>query len=180
MAAAPSIALVSILCADRVGLVSGIADHLFDAGVNLRDTNFAALGSGAEFSALCELPEGLVVETLETALKELDVLAGAQIRVVPYSFDPNPLETGRVTHRIAVSGGDQLGLVARLADVFAQYGANIVRLEARKLSQAEGGLYVTRFAVFIPADRADLCLATVAANTAGSLGLECKVEEGGI
>ncbi len=125
------------------------------------------------------MPEGLVVETLETALKELDVLAGAQIRVVPYSFDPNPLETGRVTHRIAVSGGDQLGLVARLADVFAQYGANIVRLEARKLSQAEGGLYVTRFAVFIPADRADLCLATVA-NTAGSLGLECKVEEGGI
>ena len=53
MAAAPSIALVSVLCADRVGLVSGIADHLFDAGVNLRDTNFAALGSGAEFSALC-------------------------------------------------------------------------------------------------------------------------------
>ena len=130
MAAAPSVALVSVLCADRVGLVSGIADHLFDAGVNLRDTNFAALGSGAEFSALCELPEGLSVETIETALKALDVLAGAQIRVVPYSFDPNPLETGRVTHRIAVSGGDQLGLVARLADVFAQYGANIVRLEA--------------------------------------------------
>jgi glycine cleavage system transcriptional repressor len=62
--------------------------------------------------------------------------------------------------------------------VFAQYGANIVRLEARKLSAAEGGLYVTRFAVFIPADRADLCLATVA-NTAGTLGLECRVEEGG-
>ncbi|MFL5036617.1 MAG: amino acid-binding protein, partial [Microvirga sp.] len=101
-----------------------------------------------------------------------------QIRVVPYSFDPNPLETGRVTHRIAVSGGDQLGLVARLADVFAQYGANIVRLEARKLSPAEGGLYVTRFAVFIPPAHADLCLATVA-NTAGTLGLDCKVEEGG-
>ena len=146
--------------------------------MNLRDTNFAALGSGAEFSALCELPEGLAVETLETALKALDVLAGAQIRVVPYSFDPNPLETGRVTHRIAVSGGDQLGLVARLADVFAQYGANIVRLEARKLSPAEGGLYVTRFAVFIPPAHADLCLATVA-NTAGTLGLDCKVEEGG-
>jgi glycine cleavage system transcriptional repressor len=172
------VALVSVLCADRVGLVSGIADHLFDHGVNLRDTVFAALGSGAEFTAVCELPDGLAVEALEAGLKGLDVLGEAQVRVVPYSFDPEPAASARVTHRIAVSGGDQLGLVARLADVFAQYGANIVRLEARKLSNAEGGLYVTRFAVSIPPESADVCLATVA-NTAGTLGLECKVEEGG-
>ena len=106
------------------------------------------------------------------------MLASAQVRVVPYSFDPEPGEAGRVTHCIAVSGGDQLGLVARLTDVFAQYEANIVRLEARKLSEAEGGLYVTRFAVSIPPERTEPCLATVA-NTAGTLGLECRVEEGG-
>jgi glycine cleavage system transcriptional repressor len=81
-----------------------------------------------------------------------------------------------VTHRITISGGDQLGLVARLAEVFRQYEANIVRLEARKLSDQEGGLYVTRFAVFIPEDRRSLCLATVG-NTAGTLGLSCEVEE---
>ena len=118
-----AVALVSILCADRVGLVSAVADHLFDHGVNLRDTVFAALGSGAEFTAVCELPEGLDVNELEAGLKGLDVLDEAQVRVVPYSFDPNPAAGARVTHRIAVSGGDQLGLVARLADVFAQYGA---------------------------------------------------------
>ncbi|HEX8165629.1 MAG TPA: amino acid-binding protein [Beijerinckiaceae bacterium] len=173
-----SVALVSVLCADRVGLVSAIADHLFDHGVNLRDTVFAALGSGAEFTAVCELPEGLAVEELEAGLKGLDILAEAQVRVVPYSFDPQPTAGARVTHRIAVSGGDQLGLVARLADVFAQYGSNIVRLEARKLAESEGGLYVTRFAVSIPPESADICLATVA-NTAGTLGLDCKVEEGG-
>jgi glycine cleavage system transcriptional repressor len=175
----PSVALVSVLCADRVGLVSAIADHLFDAGVNLRDTTFAALGSGAEFTSVCELPDGLSVEALERGLVGLAELENAQVRVVPYSFDPNPAETGRVTHRIAVSGGDQLGLVARLADVFAQYDANIVRLEARKLSAAEGGLYVTRFAVYIPPEKAELCLATVA-NTAGSLGLACEVEKSGL
>jgi glycine cleavage system transcriptional repressor len=49
-----SVALVSVLGPDRVGLVAAIADHLFNAGVNLRDTTFAALGSGAEFVALCE------------------------------------------------------------------------------------------------------------------------------
>src|SRR3954471_21325450 len=40
----------------------------------------------------------------------------------------------------------------------------------------EGGLYVTRFAVAIPPDRASTCLATVA-NTAGALGLASHAEE---
>ena len=83
---------------------------------------------------------------------------------------------GRITHRIEVSGGDQLGLIARLAELFTQYGANIVRLEALKLPEAEGGRYVTRFAVWLPPEHAAVCLATVA-NTAGSLGLTSRAEE---
>ncbi len=171
-----SIALVSILGSDRVGLVAAIADHLFDAGVNLRDTSFATLGSGAEFIALCELPDEVTPQEIEAGLTALPDLEGSQVRVVPYDFDPSPSPAGHITHRITVSGGDQLGLVARLAEVFRRYEANIVRLEARKLPDSEGGLYVTRFAVSIPPGRASMCLATVA-NTAGSLGLTSHVEE---
>jgi len=169
------VAFVSILAQDRVGLVAEIADHLFEAGVNLGDTTFAVLGTGAEFSAVCELPDGLPLETLEQDLVQLPALAAAQVRVVPYMFEPRPDQTGKVTHRITISGGDQLGLVARLSHVFAQYQANIVHLEARKLPDAEGGLYVTRLAVAIPPDRTSACLATVG-NTAGSLGLTSAVE----
>jgi glycine cleavage system transcriptional repressor len=169
-----SVALVSVLGPDRVGLVAAIADHLFNAGVNLRDTTFAVLGSGAEFVALCELPDGVTANDVEAGLIKLPELEGAEVRAVPYAFDPSPGPAGGITHRITISGGDQLGLVARLSEVFKQYGANIVRLEARKLP--EGGLYVTRFAVFIPAEQANLCLATVN-NTAGALGLRCQVEE---
>jgi glycine cleavage system transcriptional repressor len=171
-----SVALVSILCSDAVGLVAAIADCLFSAGVNLRDTTFAVLGRGAEFTAVCELPNELRPETLAAALAEIPELEGAQIRVSPYAFDPRPGPTATITHRIQVSGGDQLGLIARLADIFAENGANIVRLEARKLAEVEGGRYVTRFAVWLPPDRAALCLAAVE-NTAGSLGLESRVEE---
>src|ERR1043165_756503 len=60
-----SIAMVSIVCRDGVGLVSAIADYLFSAGINLRDTTFAALGKGAEFTAICELPAGLTVGELK-------------------------------------------------------------------------------------------------------------------
>jgi len=102
-------------------------------------------------------------------------LEGAQIRVVPYGFDPVPGPMGQITHRIEVEGGDQLGLIARLAEIFAQYGANIVRLDAQKLPEAEGGRYVTRFAVWLAPDRGETCLAAVA-NTAGSMGLVSRAE----
>ena len=148
-----SLALVSILGRDRVGLIAAVADHLFDAGVNLRDASFATLGTGAEFIALCELPEDVTAPELEAGLISLPELEGAQVRATPYSFDPEPAAAGQVTHRITVSGGDQLGLVARLAHVFRQHQANIVRLEARKLPEAEGGLYVTRFAVSVAPDQ---------------------------
>jgi glycine cleavage system transcriptional repressor len=153
-----SVALVSILCLDQTGLVAAIADHLFEEGVNLRDTNFAVLGRGAEFTSVCELPEDETAEGLEAGLAALPELAAAQVRVVAYAYDPLPGPMGKITHRIEVDGGDQLGLIARLAMIFTQNGANIVRLDAQKL-----------------ADRADMCLAAVA-NTAGSLGLASRAE----
>lgn len=170
-----SVALVSILGPDRVGLVAAVAGYLFGAGVNLRDAAFAALGAGAEFVAVCELPADVTVQEIEAGLGGIPELEGAQVRVVPYAFDPDAAERGRITHRIAISGGDQLGLVARLSEIFAHCEANIVRLEARKLSEAEGGIYVTHFAVSIAPEHANRCLAAVG-STAGALSLDCRIE----
>jgi glycine cleavage system transcriptional repressor len=174
----PQVALVSILAPDRVGLVSAIADHLFSAGINLRDTTFAALGKGAEFTSLCELPPALGLRELEDGLAAIKALAGAQIRVVPYAFDHEAGPMDLVTHRVEVSGGDQLGLIARLSEIFAQYGANIVRLDAQKLPESEGGRYVTRFALWLPPAQAAKCLAAVT-NTAGELRLVSRIETQG-
>jgi glycine cleavage system transcriptional repressor len=175
-AATPSVALVSILAADRVGLVSAIAGRLYDLGINLRDTTFAAMGQGAEFSAVCELPADLDLAELERDLSGLPELEDARVEVSDYEFEATPGPEARITHRIEVSGGDQLGLIARLADVFREYGANIVRLEAQKIPTPGGDRYVTRFAVSIPPARAEICLSAVA-NTAGSLRLDCDAEE---
>src|SRR5260370_16512664 len=154
-------AVVSILSLDRVGLVSAIADCLFTAGVNLRDTTFAVLGKGAEFTSVCELPDDVSAEALLDDLELVPELEGAQIPVVPYGFDAQPGPMGRITHPTEMSGGDQLGLIARLAQIIAQNGANIVRLDAQKLSEAEGGRYVTRFSVWLPPVHAALCLPAV-------------------
>lgn len=168
-----STVLISIFCPDRTGLVAAITGHLFDVGANLGDTSFAMLGSGAEFTSVCDLPADVAAAELEAELAALPELLNARISVRPFELEAATGPLGRITHRIVLSGGDRPGLIARLSEAFGQFKANIVRLDAQRVP--EQGLYVTRLAVSIP-ERAEACLNTVA-NTAGELNLSCHIED---
>ena len=82
-------ALITILCPDRAGLVAAVAGRLFDLGVNLRDTSFAVLGQGAEFTAVCDLTHDLAHETVERELRGLDELDGAEVTVRAFTMAPD-------------------------------------------------------------------------------------------
>lgn len=166
--------LLSVFCPDRPGLVADITGRLFEIGANLGDTSFAMLGSGAEFSSVCDLPDDISVAEIERDLAALPGLSAARIAVRPFEMDASHGPLGRITHRVVVSGGDRPGLIARLSEVFGQFQANIVRMDAQRIPEQD--IYITRFSVAIPA-RVDACLATIA-NTAGELNLSCHVEEG--
>lgn len=168
-----STVLISVFCPDRTGLVAAITGRLFEIGADLGDTSFAVLGSGAEFTSVCDLPADATAAEVEADLTALPELEGARISVRPFELDAAHGPLGRVTHRVTVSGGDRPGLVARLTEVFGEFRANIVRMDAQRLP--EQALYVTRFALAIP-DRAEACLTTVA-NTAEEMGLACSVEQ---
>lgn len=164
--------LVSIWCSDQTGLVAAVTSRMFDLGANLGDTTFAVLGGGAEFTSVCDLPPHATPQELEDEIKALDEVGpDARVSVEPLTLSPLQDEAGRITHRITVSGGDRPGLLARLSEVFIQFKASIVRLNAERIPDADGGRYVTRIAVSIPEASWDSCLATVG-NTAGELGLE--------
>lgn len=169
-------AIISILCPDRVGLVASITGRLFDLGANLDDTTFAVLGGGAEFTAVFDLPDGVSCEMVESELGALPELEDAELTVHPFDLPSVHGPSGRITHRIVVSGGDRPGLIARLSEVFLQFKANIVCLNAEKIPGADGVQYVVRIAAWIPEENVRPCLATVT-NTAGGLGLSCHWSE---
>jgi glycine cleavage system transcriptional repressor len=169
----PSTALISVLCPDKAGLVAAIAGRLFDLGVNLRDTSFAVLGKGAEFTAVCDLEGGLTREAVEGELRGLAELAGAEVSVRAFTMEPDPGPTSQITHHIAVTGGDQPGLIARLCEAFVEFGVNIVSLNAGPSPGREGRTYTIRISVWIPENAAEACLATVT-NTAQHLGMTCR------
>ena len=168
--------LISIICPDRVGLISAVTGELFDLGVNLGETTFAVLGGGAEFTAVCSLPEGVAIEILSNELKALDELKDAEITITNFDFPSTHGETATITHRISLKGGDRPGLIARLSEVFIQFNANIVRLNSEGIPGGKDDQYEVRIAACIPPKSAKTCLATIA-NTAGELRLSCTWNE---
>lgn len=177
MSSASSPLLITLQCPDRTGLVAAVAGALFDLGANLGDTTFAVLGQAADFSALIEVPEGVSAAEVEEALRHLPEIEGGTLSVTPFALGSVHAPNARITHRVLLSGGDRPGLVARLAEIFVQYRANIVRLNAEQVphgGQGEGR-YSLRIALNVPAEGAETCMATVV-NTAGGLGLSCAWE----
>lgn len=172
-ARAPTLVLITIVGPDRVGLIAEITGELYDLGANLGDTSFAVLGAGCEFSCVAELPAGVHRAEIEAALARLPAMAGAELRVAAFPFGIDHRETAEVSHVIEVEGGDRPGLVARLSEVFVGFGANVVRMHSRRRAEGESGRYLTTFAVSIPDERAEACLAAVH-NTAGQLNLICR------
>ena len=163
---------IAISCPDRTGLLAAITGRLFDLGANLGDTAFAVLGEAAEFACVADLPDSIGPDEAAAELAKLPELDGADIAVTPFTLRPVHGERGQITHRIEVRGTDRPGLVARLAEVFAGFGANIVRMDSEHVPGGGEGDYLIRFEVWLPPERAASCLAA-AANTAGSLGLSC-------
>ncbi|MBT5076908.1 MAG: ACT domain-containing protein [Rhodospirillales bacterium] len=164
--------LVSVSCPDRTGLVAAITARLFDLGGNLGDTTFAVYGTEAEFTTLVDMPDSPGADKLRSELADLDQTKGATINVTPFDRSTDHGALTRGTHTITISGGDQPGFIARITEVFVEFGANIIHLEAFR----DQNRYTTRFSVAISAKNADKCLATVA-NTAESLDLTCGTEQ---
>jgi glycine cleavage system transcriptional repressor len=161
--------LVSVTCPDQTGLIAAITGRLFDLGGDLGDTTFAVRATEAEFTSLVDIPDHLDAEAIRTELSSISEAEGAVIEITPFDRPTARGPKGSVSHVVTVTGGDQPGLIARVAETFGDFGANIVFMEAGR----DAGVYAMRFSVFIPDDAADKCLATVA-NTAEGMNLACR------
>lgn len=167
---------ISVNGPDRLGLIAALAGRLFDLGFNLGDTNFAVLGTGFEFSTVADLPQAVEASAIAAALREVPELDGCEIEVRDFAHEPLHRDTGRATHRVVFRGGDQPGLLARMAEAILEFDANIVRLNAQRTSGAGGHQYSTSCDIAVPPQRATACLAALA-NTAGQLQLTCEWHE---
>ncbi len=169
-------AIVSISCVSQKGLLTTVTESLAAQGCNLADTPFAVLSGSAEFTTVCEMPEGMAGETLALELHRLPALAGAKVIVSPFDPAASEARSQRITHRFEFSGPDKAGKILRLSKAFTEAGALVMRLNSQR-STVDGAAHSTiRIAVILADDRAAGAIAAIA-DAARELGLTCGVEE---
>ncbi|MFP6729332.1 MAG: hypothetical protein VCD50_04035 [Alphaproteobacteria bacterium] len=168
-------AIVSISCVSQSGLLTTVTESLAAQGCNLADTTFAVLSGSAEFTTVCEMPEGMAEETLALELHRLPALAGAKVIVSPFDPVVSEAREQRITHRFEFSGPDKAGKILHLSQVISDAGGTVMRLNSQRSSQ-DGAAYSTiRIAVILSEDGADAALDAIA-KAARSLGLTYQVD----
>lgn len=168
-------AILSISCVSQSGLLTTVSECLAAQGCNLADTTFTVLSGSAEFTTVCEMPEGMAEETLALELHRLPALAGAKVIVSPFEPMASEARSQRITHRFEFSGPDRPGNILRLSKVLTAEGAMVIRLNSQR-STVDGEAHSTiRIAVTLAEDDSDAAQAAIAEATR-ELGLICRVE----
>ena len=168
-------ALVSIMCEDRPGLIADVTGRLYELGINLGDTTFAVLGTGAKLTLVAKLPADVALPDVEEDLRSMPVMQGAELSVVPFAYRETHDPSTHITHRIEISGDDSPGLIARLSEALRPMGANIVELNSES-APGPSARFLLRMAINVPKGKEAVCMATVA-NTAGQMNLACRWEQ---
>jgi glycine cleavage system transcriptional repressor len=173
---ATNTALISILCEDRPGLIADVTGRLYDLGINLGDTSFAVLGSGAKLTVVAKLPSDVSITDVDEELRSMPVLKGAEMSVTPFTYRETHDQTAHITHRIDITGDDSPGLIARLSEALRPMGANIVELSSESVPGPSGARFLLRMAIWVPPGKEAVCMATIA-NTAGQMNLGCRWQQ---
>jgi glycine cleavage system transcriptional repressor len=168
--------VISVLGADRTGIVAAISRVLFDHGCNIEDVNQTILQT--EFAGLfiASIPEGLDTIKLQGYLQEEVRQMGLQVQVKnlePQRSAPAPPSEPFV---VTTVGPDRLGLVAGITEVMAGFGVNITSLKAVFRGGDRPHHNIMIYEVDIPLDTDQIAFRHALRQRADELGLDLSLQ----
>ena len=138
---------------DRPGIVAGVCRVLFEAGANLRYTSMTILSGQFAMILILAVPRELELadldQRLDIARRELGITT-----FIRELSEGQPMVSGRPEvdqYLVTVMGGDQPGLVYRVAEAIAREGLNVTDLNTRVLSEDTRPVYIVMMEVIPPA-----------------------------
>jgi glycine cleavage system regulatory protein len=139
--------VLTLIGADRPGLVEAVAQRVTASGGNWLESRMAHLAGHFAGLLHVEVPEDRV-RALEAALGDLD---GLGLRVVVHGGTTRAAEPPR-TMRLEATGQDHPGIVRDISQVLVRHRVNIAELTTDRLSapMAGGPLFVARARLEVP------------------------------
>jgi glycine cleavage system transcriptional repressor len=134
---------ITVIGADRPGIIADVTTVLAGAGLNLTDSTMTLLRGHFAMTLVCA--GEVTVTEVEAALEPLTV-AGALLVTVREVTTQDSAPSGGEHYVLRVHGADRLGIVAAVTRALASAGGNVTDLTTR----LGGGLYVLIAEVDLP------------------------------
>lgn len=169
MTSCPPVLAVTVLGADRPGIVAELTAALAGLGGNLEDSTMTLLRGHFAMVVLVRTshPVGDLVQVLAGIGADGSLVV--DVRAMP---DGPPTGPRGAAFTLRVHGADRPGIVAAVTRVVADHGATIIDLGTR-LSRA---LYVLTAELVLPADATPARLEHDLAQVAVTLGVEIHLD----
>jgi glycine cleavage system transcriptional repressor len=134
---------VTVIGADRPGIIAAVTGALAGVGGNLEDSSMTILGGHFAMSLIVNVEVDQAA--VRTALLPVTDALGLAAFVGEVTVEPDHSSTGR-PYVVSVHGADRPGIVSRVMGVIASYAGNVSDLTTR----LSGQLYVVIADVEVP------------------------------
>ena len=130
--------MLTLVGADRPGIVAKVTEALYRAGCTLGEASMLRLG--ANFTIMMMVSDGDGAEVLEAAVRPV-------ARELGLRFHMDPIAGGLHRHQVPniqvrVNGADRPGIVARVTGALARTGFNILELDSDVAGAADKPVYI--------------------------------------
>lgn len=174
--AAVSKTVVFVLGPDRPGIIAAATRALFEQGCNLEDVSQTSLQGQFVGIFVAAVPGRLSEANLLQALRgRLDPL-GLSVQMRTLAAAAASPQAAAEPYVITTVGPDRPGLVAGIAGLLADFGANITNLKAIARGRLESQEYVTYYEVDLPAAADGAAFRAALRARAGELGLDVNLQ----
>jgi len=146
-------AMLTAFGQDRPGIVAALTEGLFKLGCNIEDTCMTRLRGEFAMMVMLRLPDGLSADQLpqhltpHTSHLTLTLLC----RELPLETAERKTEQDQAIYMLSVYGADHPGIVASVARVLSDHGANITDMNTRVIGNADRPVYVMVLEIQMPA-----------------------------
>ena len=166
--------VITLIGADRPGLVNAIADRAAAAGANWLESSMAQLAGHFAGIVRLEIAESEAGK-LEASLRELEVQG---LRLTIERGVAQAAGAGLRSLKLELLGHDRPGIVREISSVLARHGASIERMETTCESASFSGepLFRASIEAHLPASAAPADLQAALEALANELMVDLKLE----
>lgn len=134
--------MLTLIGADKPGIVAAVTEALFDLGLNLGETSMLRLGGN--FTIMMMVSGARDESVLDQRLKPVIEAQGMRLHVDPIQAHLHEHLLPNI--QVTVSGADRAGIVAQVTGALAASGFNILDLESDVAGTEEKPVYIMQIA----------------------------------